>query len=104
MSNSSDLGWCVYEAGSRATACACLRRDVFRRAGCREIRLSGSTRGEWVARKCRPLSYSTGPKCFPGKGAVAAGITLPFFRGLEHVVPKTAHAALRARVADHPGD
>jgi hypothetical protein len=59
MSNSSDLGWCVYEAGSRATACACLRRDVFRRAGCREIRLSGSTRGEWVARKCRPLSYST---------------------------------------------
>jgi hypothetical protein len=29
--------------------CACLRRYVFRSAGCREIRLSGSTRGEWVA-------------------------------------------------------
>src|SRR4029077_19534541 len=39
----------VVEAGSRATACACLRQYVFRRAGCREIRLSGSTRGEWVA-------------------------------------------------------
>ena len=37
------------KAGNRATACAYLRRDVFRRAGCREIRLSGSTRGEWVA-------------------------------------------------------
>jgi hypothetical protein len=74
MSNSSDLGWCVYEAGSRATACACLRRDVFRRAGCREIRLSGSTRGEWVARKCRPLSYSTGHLFFfspsNGRGSV----------------------------------
>src|SRR5205085_3362529 len=47
-------------ADSRATACACLRRHVFRRAGCREIRLSGSTRGEWVApRGVRPLSYST---------------------------------------------
>ncbi len=32
-----------------STACACLRRFVFRRAGCREIRLSGSTRGEGVA-------------------------------------------------------
>ena len=45
----------------RTTACAYLRRDVFRRAGCREIRLSGSARGEWVAlARCRPLSYSTG--------------------------------------------
>ncbi len=26
----------------------------------REIRLSGSTRGEWVTPRCRPLSYSTG--------------------------------------------
>jgi hypothetical protein len=26
MSKSSDLGWCVYKAGSRATACASLRR------------------------------------------------------------------------------
>ncbi|MBI4910755.1 MAG: ABC transporter permease [Acidobacteria bacterium] len=34
-------------------------RLAFRRAGCREIRLSGSTRGEWVALQCRPLSYST---------------------------------------------
>jgi hypothetical protein len=25
----------------------------------REIRMSGSTRGEWVALRCRPLSYST---------------------------------------------
>src|ERR1019366_9518823 len=50
----------LVKAGSRATACVCLRRDVFRRAGCREIRLSGSTRGEWVAlARCRPLSYST---------------------------------------------
>ena len=33
---------------------------VFRRAGCREIRLSGSMRGEWVAPQgVRPLSYST---------------------------------------------
>src|SRR6478735_6517562 len=27
-----------------------------------------------------------------------------FFGGLEHVVPKTAYAALRARVGDHSGD
>ena len=27
---------------------------VFRRAGCREIRLSGSTRGEWVAPSVSP--------------------------------------------------
>src|SRR5262245_6317218 len=45
--------------GDRATACASLRRQVFRRAGCREICSSGSTRGEWVGRKSRPLSYST---------------------------------------------
>ena len=33
----------------------------FRRAGCRETRLSGSTGGEWVApQRCRTLSYSTG--------------------------------------------
>src|SRR2546426_12834751 len=32
-----------------STACASLRQYVFRRAGCREIRLSGSTRGEWAA-------------------------------------------------------
>jgi hypothetical protein len=37
------------DADNRATACACLRQYVFRRAGCREIRLSGSTRGEWDA-------------------------------------------------------
>src|ERR1039458_8253872 len=30
-----------------------------------------------------------------------APATLPFFRGLEHVVPNTTHAALRARVAHH---
>src|ERR1039457_1290681 len=39
----------LVDAGDRATACACPRREAFRRAGCREIRLSGSTRGEWVA-------------------------------------------------------
>src|SRR5260370_38100610 len=33
---------------------------VFRRAGCREIRLSGSMRGEWVApHGVCPFSYST---------------------------------------------
>ena len=43
------------------TACACLRRYVFRRAGCREIRLSGSTRGEWVA----PPSVALSPTLLP---------------------------------------
>src|SRR5436309_1476597 len=32
-----------------STACSSLRQYAFRRAGCREIRLSGSTRGEWAA-------------------------------------------------------
>ncbi len=46
---SSDLDWCACEAGSRATACACLRTIRFQESRMREIRLSGSTRGEWAA-------------------------------------------------------
>ena len=46
------------EAGPTAKqasrACECLWVRVFRRAGCREIRLSGSTRGEWVAPQGSP--------------------------------------------------
>ena len=58
---SSVLGWCVYKAGSHAIACASLRQYVFRRAGCREIRLSGSTRGEWVAPQGVALSPTLPP-------------------------------------------
>ena len=54
---------------SVAGAINCLRKPaakVFRRAGCREIRLSGSTRGEWGAVTDRhSLSYSTGSDCGP---------------------------------------
>ena len=58
------FGLSAYKAGQPSTACASLRQYVFRRAGCREIRLSGSMRGEWVApQECRLLSYST-ERCF----------------------------------------
>src|ERR1035441_10260728 len=34
----------------------------------------------------------------------ARGITLPFFRGLEYLVPNSPHAPFRARVAHHRED
>ncbi len=41
----------------------CLREPAdegFQESRMREICTSGSTRGQWVAPQCRPLSYSTG--------------------------------------------
>jgi len=60
MSSSTALGWYVSKAYNRALPAHACGDMAFRRAGCREICLSGSTRGEWVALVCRPLSYSTG--------------------------------------------
>src|ERR1039457_5791584 len=51
------------DADNRATTCACLRQYVFRRAVRREIRLSGSTRGEWDAPQGVALSPTLPTAC-----------------------------------------
>ena len=43
---------------------------VFQESRMREICMSGSTRGEWVAVQRRPLSYSTGAEAVTGNGAI----------------------------------
>jgi hypothetical protein len=70
--------------GSRATACACLRRYVFRRAECREICLCGSMRGEWVAPQGVAFS-PTLPNCRENldadRGSIAAAGIRRFVSG-----------------------
>ncbi len=58
----------------------------------REIRTSGSTRGEWVAHSmCLPLSYSTGLPAFLCALCVLCG--LPFVCGSPHC----SHSQVRRR-------